>query len=1106
MFSRLEIKGLGSLLSLTLLFLLIPFRAQAQSTTADVVGTVTDPSGAVVPGAKVTITNLETQVKEVTKSNQTGDYVFNLVDPGRYSVSIEANGFKMLVIPVITLAAGDRTREDGQMQTGAVVEKVEVTAAAPLLQTDSSSVSSVVPEQSVQALPLNGRNFIGLVTILPGVNAGPPGAISSGNRPDDRRQTSTVSANGQGDLYNNEMIDGMDNNEREQGFLGVRPSVEAIAEVTVDTSLYSADIGRNAGAVVNIITKSGTDQYHGSAYEFFRNDIFDARDFFAKVNVTAKPEYRLNQFGGGIGGPIVKGKTFFFADVEDFRSIQGLASTLSTVPTLYEEQNPGDFSDIGGPVVPTASLNPVGLAYFKMYPAPNIPGAGAVNNFFSAPPKPQFALSLDGRVDHHFRNGDPLSGRYTYNKVQTTIPTPFPAVKVDGETVLPGGPGGGYGYYGPSTTNASNTQLDYAHVFSPTLLLELKAGYTRINIDTQNPNGQQDISSTIGLINVNTPIAPETGGLMPVNLNGYTGLGDSNYIPILDVNNTFQYMGALTYTRGAHNIKVGAGVIRRQLNYFQSSSPLGNVNFQKKTGNSEEDLLTGDPQGYGRGNLLIKPGYRDWEPDFYLQDDWRVNRSLTLNLGVRYEIFSAFTEAHNRYANFDYPTLTLITGSTSPTIGINTSYKNISPRIGFSQSIGKDTVVRGGYGITYYPAVYQTLIQNPNPPYEYLSSCNPCAPFWPALPVPIPSSTTNLSGNLSYLPSNLNTSMIQQFNVMAQQKIGENVFSLGYVGSVGRDLRFDTTVNIPPPNGPYPNDATQGPPPAQPLLTSTKLPNVGTIGASLPVGIENYNSLQAVFARRFTHGLAFNANYTWAHGLGDTADSSSAASFTGLIATDPRYDYGNQPIDIRQRFAVYFTYDLPFAAGATGAEAWLLKGWTANMIDYWQTGLPFTVSDGFSNPNGLPTINLPTDYADRPNWSGQTFKVPHPSINQWFSVAAFTPQPAGTAGNEPDDALHGPHTRRADFSLSKTFKLTERDTLQFRAECYNISNTPNFSLPSAGIEGWNPGPEHNASNPISEVGLLPGDIATTCCGVGTIGSTASGVNPRQYQFALKFLF
>jgi len=250
---------------------------------------------------------------------------------------IEARGFKKAEYADIALAAGDRARENGVMQTGTVEETVQVTSAPPLLQTDSSSITSVVTEQAVQDLPLNGRNFINLVQIQPGITPGQPNAIGSGTRPDDRRQTSAISANGQSDLYNNEMIDGMDNNERQQGFLGVRPAIDAIAEVKVDTNDFNAEVGRSAGAVVNIITQSGTNDFHGTAYEFFRNDIFDARDYFTTVaSGVAKPEYRQNQFGGSVGGPIVKKRTFFFGDAEDNRIIQGQPSGLLTVPTLQE--------------------------------------------------------------------------------------------------------------------------------------------------------------------------------------------------------------------------------------------------------------------------------------------------------------------------------------------------------------------------------------------------------------------------------------------------------------------------------------------------------------------------------------------------------------------------------------------------------------------------------------------------------------------------------------------------------------------------------------------------------------------------------------------------
>jgi len=1099
----------------------------AQVITADVLGTVTDQTGAVVPGATVTIKNLDTGITAITKSNGTGDYEFNLLPPGRYSVTIEASGFKKVEFADVSVAAGDRVRENGSMQTGTVQETVQVSSAAPLLQTDSSSVSSVVTERAVQDLPLNGRNFINLVQIQPGITAGQPGAIGSGTRPDDRRQTSVISANGQSDLFNNEMIDGMDNNEREQGFIGVRPSIDAIAEVKVDSNAFNAEIGRSAGAVVNIITKSGTNTLHGTAYEFFRNDIFDARDFFTTVaSGVAKPEYRQNQFGGSVGGPIVKDKTFFFADVEDLRMIQGQPTGLLTVPTLQERGDLNgtgiyDFSDNGGFPLPAAGVDKVGLAYLKMYPKPNVPGAGVLNNFVAAPNKTQYALSLDGRIDQNFKNGDRLFGRYSYNDVNTLVPGAFPVVSEAGMNIQPGG--NLFSYPGRSVTKAHNVQFDYVHAFTPNLLMELKTGYTCIDIVTSSLNDGSNVSSAIGLVNANTPAAPQTTGLMPLYFlsDGYADLGDSLYLPILDRNNTFQYLGSLIWTHGAHNIKVGAQFTRRQLNYFQSSYPLGFSLFEGLTGNSLEDLLTGLPLGYIRGNTLIQPGYRASEVGVYAQDDWRVTRSLTLNLGLRYDLYVPISEAHNRYANFEYNTATndgtLITGSQDPHIGIDTNYTNIAPRVGFSQSFGKSTVVRGGFGISYYPLAIQGQIQAANPPYQYANTCVPCFagltanPYvWPILPIPTPSSTTNLSGSLTYLPKNFNTAYVQQFNLMVQQQFGANVFTVGGLGELVRHQLFQPYINIPYPNGPYPNDATSGPGPAPSLLTASTLPNVGEIQADTPWGTSNYYAMQAVFARRFTKGLSFNANYTWAHGLSDAVSGSAGGASTGLIATDPHYDYGNSDVDIRNRFSANWNYRLPFGENARGLEALLKKGWESNFIIFWQSGNTFAVVDGFSNNNGLTQINLPDvtgQTGDRPNLvPGVPYRASGGSLQHWLNLAAFTPQPAGTPGNEQNGALYGPHTRRADMSIFKNIVLTTKLSAQFRAECFNISNTPNFSAPNATVTAWAPGPEHTATTPISVVGLLPGDVPTSAGGFGVISSTTANVNPRQFQFALKLLF
>jgi len=1088
--------GFARLLSAAVwVVLLLRMPALGQETSADVLGTVSDPSGAVVPGATVKLTNLGTQITQASTSNSVGDYLFTLLTPGKYSLSVTAPGFKTVVIPAIMLAAGDRNRENAVLASGTASDTVTVTADVSLLQRETSSLTSVVTEQPVQDLPLNGRNVINLVQIQPGVNAGSPDAISSGQRPDDRRLTSTISANGQSDLYNNQLIDGMDNNEREQGVIGVRPSIDAIAEVKVDTNNFAAEIGRDAGAVVNVITKSGTNAFHGSAYEFFRNNVFDARDFFARQGEVAKPAYHQNQFGGSIGGPIQKDKTFFFADAEDNRVVQGQSSGELTVPTLYEQQNPGDFTDIGGPYIPPFLISPIGLSYFKLFPAPNIPGA-IFQNYESVTNRTQYAFTADGRVDHRFNNGDQIYARYSYNNINTFLPGPFPKVTEAGLTISPGG--NVLAYDGPSLQKAQGFIVDYIHSFTPNVLLDLKTGYTRLDFHTTTLNAGQNVDTAFGIPNGNFPNIPGTSGLTPTDflVGGYAILGDSPYLPINDVNNVFQYQAALTYTHGKHSLKFGGQLIRRQLNYFQSSYPLGVFLYAGILGNPVADMLAGYNIGYERANTLIEQGFRMGEPSAYAEDDWRVTPNLTINLGVRYDLFTPITEAHGRYANFEYPTLTLITGAQDPDIGIRSAKKNIAPRIGFSQSIGASTVLRGGYGISYYPTQSNLSIELANPPYSYQSECIGVACIGSPLPIPVPPSTTDLSGSLSYAPSNLNTSTLQMYNLALQRDFKGNVLTVAYVGELARHVMTEPVVNLPTPNGPYPT-ASPAPPPA--LLTAAALPNVGQVQGFLPNASSNYNALQLIFERRLTHGLAFNTNYTWAHGLTDGLGGSSPNAGQFLLPSNPSYDYGNSSSDVRQRWATSLTYDLPFGKSSHGATAVLLKGWSVNLIDFWQTGLPFTVVDAVTNPYGLAQINLPNIQSDRPDATGAPLYPSHKTLTEFFNIAAYTPQRAGTAGNEHYNQLYGPHQRRADISLFKSFQLPHAVSLQFRAEAYNITNTPNFLPPGSTISAF-----AQPINPL--VGPVPGDTPTGAGAFGTITQTTPNANPRQFQFALKILF
>src|ERR1700730_4782305 len=402
-------------LSLAVL-LLLTSAALAQLTTADILGTVTDQTGASVPNANVTLTNLGTNDQRTVQSNGSGDYTFTLLPVGHYSISVKAGGFQESITKDLAVEAGDRARADVHLQVGSQTAVVEVTATTPLLQADSATVSSTVTAKAVQDLPLNGRNFVQLVQIVPGANEGPGNGLTSGGRPDDRRQTASFSVNGQDDTLNNYTVDGIDDNERIIGTIGVRPIVEAIDEITVQTNNYTAEAGRTAGGVVSIVTRAGTNQFHGSAYEFFRNDIFDARNVLQTTG--RRPELRQNQFGGSIGGPIFKDKTFFFGDYEGLRQVTGV--TYSKTTLTQAEYNDVHSLAGGSPQALLAAghgtqgqpIDPIAFAYLSLYPAPNAGGPGALsNNYITSPSKTQTSNSFDVRVDHRFNSNNVFFGR-----------------------------------------------------------------------------------------------------------------------------------------------------------------------------------------------------------------------------------------------------------------------------------------------------------------------------------------------------------------------------------------------------------------------------------------------------------------------------------------------------------------------------------------------------------------------------------------------------------------------------------------------------------------------------------------------------------------------
>jgi hypothetical protein len=1067
--------------------------AFAQLTTADILGTVTDQGGAVIAGAVVTVENLATHDKRTAPSSGSGDFVFNLLPPGQYRVTVEAKGFKTTTTS-LTLVSGDRARADAQLQVGETTQTVEVMATTPALQTDSSTLRDTVTAKSVQDLPLNGRNYITLVQNTVGVAPGPSNSILSGTRPDERRQTANITANGQNETFNNQLVDGMDNNEREQFTILFRPSIDSIEEVKVDINTYTAEVGRAGGAVINIVTKSGTNDFHGGLYEFFRNDKLNANDFFANSGGLARPEFRQNQFGGSLGGPIIRNKTFFFGDLEELRLIQGKNTGLLATATAYQLAHPGDFSDVGGPVVPASRIDPIALKYLALLPPANIPGAPPTANYTGNVTNQYFATAADVRVDHHFSANDSMFGRFSYNPTKTVYPTLYPPV---------GGvfPGNGI-FPGNSTEVAQSYMVDFIHIFSPTLVAEAKGGFTRLNIQTYPSNQGTNLSDKFGIPGAN--VNKFVSGLMTVNINGYLGsgsdnsLGDARFVPILDINNVFQEEGALTWTRGAHNTKFGGGVIRRQLNYYQVTNGLGRFTWAASTAgappNSLANFLQGVPTMIERQLPLYYLYLRTWEPHIYVQDDWHASRKLTLNLGLRWDHIGQLSSATNQRSNYQIDKNQFLIGDFA---GVKPNWKQFAPRIGGAYSIGKGFVIRGGFGMSYYAQDYAAGAANlSNPPFVTVNfTCQPavvggltCPPGIGQLkngppPIAPPDVNVLLGPTLTGLPTTLGahadhypSAYIMQWNLTTQKQIGQNVLTVAYVGELGRHLQYAWNANQPVPSGTS----------VQPTFLRIKtLPNIQGITLYDIGGASEYHALQTVFERRFSRGLAISANYTFARNLTNIVNGGAAI---GTVVNNRGYDWGNSDIGYKHRITIRANYELPFGKSATGFKRAVIGGWQVNTISFWQTGQPFTVIDGQN------LINLPNTTSDRPNMiSGQRCTVDNPHIGNFINLNAFQQQPIGNPGNEGRDQCYGPHTRSTDFSVFKDFFIQEKYRLSFRTEVYNLSNTENFGLPNATISSWT-------------ISRNPAVVPTRAGAFGQITSPNIAFYPRVFQLALKLSF
>jgi hypothetical protein len=993
-------------------------------------GQVMSASGEAITRAKVSVVRRQSETPYSTFTGGDGHFSFTTLTVGEYRLTVTAEGYKTFSVSRLSLMAGDRVKVDAVMEHGNGSEVVQGSEKSVV-----SHVGTAVAEKSISDLPENQRNFINVVQVSRGASEGSTNDASSGSRPGAQHQSSAVSLGGQRESTNDSMIDGVDNNERINSQVALHPSIESIGELQVLASVYPANFGHAGGGVINVITKSGTDRLHGSVYEYFRNDLLDSFPFeFGAHN--RKPELRQNQFGGSLGGPVSRHHTFFFGDYEGFRLVEGRAPLELTVPTAYEHDHPGDFTDVGGPLL--TQLDPVGLAYFGLYPKPNVSGSSDL--FVSGANGSNFAHAGDLRIDHGISGADLLFGRFSYTQSSAYIPGEFPKQEEDGMAIEPGG--SLTSLPGSLHDAAGNAVLSYSHTFGPHLSLQLQTGYTfwREADDGLNPNTA--VNRGFGQPGINLPST--SNGLAPINVIQAAPLGTDGYNrPTGQGDNVFQYSGTATWNRGRHGMSFGAALIDRRWRDIGSSAGLG-----MWVVNDLPSLLQGQFLQVQRQVDLVNFHYHSSEPSIFIQDEWKALPNLSLSVGLRYDIFTPPVEAHNRLSNFDLLSGKIVVAGrdgVSRTAGVRTDYSGIGPRVGFSWKVLKSATLSAGYGIVSFRPdggfVYKAE------PFIYsfgVCSSKTCSDGFTGLAAGLPftanPSVTDPSGVLrSMRPFDYHNSYMQQFNVGLEQRHGTNIVRVFYVGTLGRHMtRGFPDINAPPPN------TAANPNPLRPFYaTAPHLTSIHYIDAE---GSSSYNALQASAARMSSKGLTAQLNYTMAHGL----DDSSGNTFGAVPRLASSLDYGNSGLDVRHRATASVFYELPFGKKATGARGLLTKSWQLNFSGVWSTGLPFTVS----NATDVSNTNPGASGLDRPNQIAKAV-LANSGESRFFNTAAFAAQAPGTLGNERNNQLYGPHNRRVDTSLFKEFVVADGVTLQFRTEIFNLTNTANFAAPASVLGGAN---------------------------------------------------
>jgi hypothetical protein len=1072
MFSSIRSVRLLSQLAMFALCLLMVMPARSQEVTAAVNGTVTDPSGAAVANAKVAVKDLDRGTSSSTTTNDGGFYTFPRLPIGRYEVRVENPGFQASVQSPVQLQLNQIAKIDFQLQVGNVSETVEVTSAAPVLQTQSTQLGTIIDARTNTALPLATRNYVQLTLLSPGAVHPNPGAFMSG-------QTTGNSGrpyiNGNREQTNNFMLDGVDNNQVSDNTVGYTPSPDAIQEFNLITNNASAEFGNFMGGIVSTSIKAGSNEFHGNVFEFFRNDKLNANQWQNNLTGVKKPIVRWNEYGGTIGGPIKRNKLFFFADYQAERLVTPSSANF-TVLTPLERQ--GNFSELlsqkltvkdpltglpfQGNIIPTNRLSPAARAIVNSsyYPAPI--NGNLANNQSNLSNTKTTADQGDGRIDWSASDKDHVFGRYSMSALD------FPTIRSQ-----------------PLTYNSFNTDptksgvVDWTRTISPSLVNDVRFGVNYVLIN----NGSADTT----LPNLNTqfgiPGVPTSAlaGIAFSNNTFASGIGTSNAYQLF-ADTVIQYSDTVIWSKGSHTLKFGFQGFRQRVNTFYSGNNGLNGTFTfngQYSGRAESDFLLGLPSGIGTGTTGGTWGQRANIFGGFVQDDWRATHNLTLNLGLRYEIHTPWVEVHDRETNFG-----LITGAVeqpgqngNPRALYNTynGIGNYQPRVGFAYSPGDGkTVIRGAYTLsTYLEGTGTNLRLTINPPYssEHNADYTPLA--YPTtsldqgyIPVNGGSSCTTalllanapscVKGlNVRLWDPNVMPALSNQWNFTVQRQLSNtSTFQLGYVGQKTTHLMVAT---------PYFQRQllANGAVAPSPYLSGNPglVSQIGQISGTSSSGNQSYNALQAVFQKRLSQGLSFQANYTWSKCMSDSIGYYGAGSQSAPQSAyvenlyNRKAEWGPCFYDVKSGFNGYATYDLPvgrnrqFGKNMNKVVDAAVGGWQVNVIGTFHTGFPLTINGVDRSGTGARSsradcLASASVYGERngPAATGGGYL--------WFDPTAFAQSTTGTFGNCGVGTVRGPGLHTVDLSVSKSFSVTEHQHLELRGEFINLTNTPILNVPS----------------------------------------------------------